>query len=260
MHTNHLQFRPMPLRMAILFFGIPALVFRMAVYFGMPFLLNIGVPWFGVYVACYGTVLLLMILATLVAYRLDGFHFSWKELQERLWLRSLTSKDWEWITGGFFVAAIGYLVFSFTERWIANIPLFAPPAAIAYLDPCGPAQLSYTSFMGVPLLVNWWMFIAIFLLLVLNILGEELWWRSYILPRQELGAGKRAWLANGLLWSLFHVVSYPWTVLSYLPICLAIPFVVQRLKSAQSGMVIHFILNMFHLLIPVTLGIFGIRL
>jgi membrane protease YdiL (CAAX protease family) len=92
--------------------------------------------------------------------------------------------------GGFFVAAIGYLVFSFTERWIANIPLFAPPTAIAYLDPRGPMQLSYTSFMDVPLLGNWWMFIAIFLLLVLNILGEELWWRSYIMPRQELSAGK----------------------------------------------------------------------
>jgi membrane protease YdiL (CAAX protease family) len=254
------RIKPMPLWMAILFFGIPALVFRASVYLGMPSLLNLGVPWFGVYVICYGSVLFLMLLAAFVACRLEGFRFSWKELRERLWLRSLNGKDWVWILGGFFAAVIGYLLFSFSERWIANIPSFAPPAAIAYLDPRNPLPLSYTSFMDIPLLGNWGMFLAIFLLLVLNILGEELWWRSYILPRQELSGGKKAWLVNGLLWSLFHVVSYPWTVLSYLPICLTVPFVTQRLRKAPSGMVIHFLLNMFHLWIPITLGVLGIRL
>lgn len=244
--------------MAILFFGIPALVFRGFVYRGMPFLRSIGIPWFGTYLICYGTVLLLMILATLVTYRLEGFRFSRKELQERLWLHPLKDKDWYWIMGGSFMAGSGYLMLSFTERWITSIPFFAPPSAIAYLDLRVNSGLSYTSFMGIPLLGNWWMFVAIFLLLVLNILGEELWFRSCILPRQELSTGKRAWLANGLLWSLFHVVSYPWTVLSYLPICLAIPFITQNLRNARSGMIIHFILNVFHLLIPITLGILGI--
>ena len=41
-------------------------------------------------------------------------------------------------------------------------------------------------------------------LIVLNIGGEELWWRGIILPRQELAFGKWAWLVNGLLWDLFH--------------------------------------------------------
>ena len=251
--------KPMPWWMAVLFFGIPALVFRGFIYLGMPILRGAGVRWFEAYLLCYGTFLLLLLLATFVAYRLDGFHFSRKAVRERLRLNPLGGKAWEWIMGGFFLAAMGYLALSFTERWIASIPLFAPPAALAYLDPRSASGFSYTSFMGVPLLGNWWMFLVIFLLLVLNILGEELWWRSYILPRQELSAGTRAWVVNGLLWTLFHSVFYPWTVLSYLPICLTIPFVAQRLKNTRPGMVIHFLLNVFHLLLPITLGILGIH-
>ncbi|MFP4323970.1 MAG: type II CAAX prenyl endopeptidase Rce1 family protein [Anaerolineales bacterium] len=38
-----------------------------------------------------------------------------------------------------------------------------------------------------------------------NIIGEELWWRGYILPIQERAFGKWAWLINGLLWIVvFH--------------------------------------------------------
>lgn len=255
-HVQHMK--PMPWWMAVLFFGIPALVFRGFIYLGMPFLRGIGVRWFDVYLLCYGTFLLLLLMATFAAYRLEGLHFSWKAVQERLRLTPLDGKAWEWIMGGFFVAAMGYLALSFTERWIASIPLFAPPAALAYLDPRAASSFSYTSFMDVPLRGNWGMFLVIFLLLVLNILGEELWWRGYILPRQELTAGTRAWVVNGLLWTLFHAVFYPWTVLSYVPICLTIPFVAQRVKNTRAGMVIHFFLNAFHLLLPIALGILGI--
>jgi hypothetical protein len=46
-------------------------------------------------------------------------------------------------------------------------------------------------------------------------------------------------------------------VLSYLPICLAIPYIAQRRKSTTTGMAIHWTLNAFHLWIPITLGVLG---
>ncbi len=76
--------KPMLWWMAVLFFGIPAFVFRGFIYLGMPFLRGAGVRWFETYLLCYGTFLFLLLLATFVAYRLEGFHFSWKALQERL--------------------------------------------------------------------------------------------------------------------------------------------------------------------------------
>jgi len=73
----HVQrIKPMPLWMAVIFFGIPALVFRGFIYLGMPFLIGAGVRLFEAYLICYGTFLLLLLLATFVAYRLEGFHFS----------------------------------------------------------------------------------------------------------------------------------------------------------------------------------------
>jgi membrane protease YdiL (CAAX protease family) len=48
-------------------------------------------------------------------------------------------------------------------------------------------------FMGMPLRGAWWILIYYaVLILVCNIGGEELWWRGYVLPRQELAFGRAA--------------------------------------------------------------------
>jgi membrane protease YdiL (CAAX protease family) len=75
-----------------------------------------------------------------------------------------------------------------------------------------------------------------------NVGGEELWWRGYVLPRQELTLGANAWFVHGLLWTAFHVVFY-WQLLMILPITLAIAFVSQRTKSTWPAIVGHALLN-----------------
>ncbi|PYV50530.1 MAG: hypothetical protein DMG92_07410 [Acidobacteria bacterium] len=49
-----------------------------------------------------------------------------------------------------------------------------------------------------------WVFVAWIPLFISNILGEELCWRGYVLPRQEAALGRPAWLSNGIMWCLFH--------------------------------------------------------
>jgi hypothetical protein len=47
--------------------------------------------------------------------------------------------------------------------------------------------------MGIPLQRAWWILVYYaVVMLVCNIGGEELWWRGYVLPRQELAFGKAA--------------------------------------------------------------------
>ncbi len=181
---------PMPLWMAALFFGIPALVIRILLYLGIPFLMSIGIRLFEAWLICTITPLMLLLIAAIVAYRLESPFLSWRAFQERFRLTHLRGRAWLWIVGGFLVAFLGNGALAFTAQRIASIPLFAPPAALAYLDPRTPPHLSYTRFMGVPLLGNWWVLVAVLLLLVVNILGEELWWRGYILPRQDVATGK----------------------------------------------------------------------
>lgn len=83
-----------------------------------------------------------------------------------------------------------------------------------------------------------------FLVLVLffNIVAEEVWWRGYILPRQELTHGKYAFLVNGVLWSVFHMFKW-WAVPLMLFRNWMEPFVVQRTKNTTPAIIMHGISN-----------------
>ena len=64
---------------------------------------------------------------------------------------------------------------------------------------------------------------------------EEFVWRAFMLPRQEVAFGEKAWLVNGVLWLLFHA-AFPWQVLvTLVPITLILPYVVQRRRSTWPG-------------------------
>ena len=88
-----------------------------------------------------------------------------------------------------------------------------------------------------------WVFVAWIPLFVTNILGEELCWRGYILPRQEVALGRAAWLGNGIPWCLFHW-SFGWPILvMLLPIALLLPWIVQRRRNTWVGIIIHAVFN-----------------
>jgi membrane protease YdiL (CAAX protease family) len=73
----------------------------------------------------------------------------------------------------------------------------------------------------------------------LNIVGEELWWRGFIQPRQEPVFGRTTWLVQGLLHGLFHF-SFGLGVMFVLwPVVFSIPWAVQRTRNTSVGIVIH---------------------
>jgi membrane protease YdiL (CAAX protease family) len=88
-----------------------------------------------------------------------------------------------------------------------------------------------------------WVFAAWLPLFFSNILGEELCWRGYLLPRQEAGFGRIAWLPNGILWCLFHW-SFGWPIMvTLMPISLLLPWIVQRRRNTSVGIIIHGVFN-----------------
>jgi membrane protease YdiL (CAAX protease family) len=76
-----------------------------------------------------------------------------------------------------------------------------------------------------------------------NILGEELFWRGYILPRQELAFGRHAWAINGALWGMFHLPFGGPLLLLLLPIFGLLPWLVQRHRNVWLGVIVHGIYN-----------------
>lgn len=106
----------------------------------------------------------------------------------------------------------------------------------------GPAD-----FMGVPLQGAWWVLVYYALvILVFNIGGEELWWRGYVLPRQELAFGNSAWLIHGVLWSAFHAFMQPtlWDTIRMAVTGTALAFVVHRTRNTWTGIIGHAVGNL----------------
>jgi membrane protease YdiL (CAAX protease family) len=157
-------------------------------------------------------------------------------------LLPLTGKDWLWAIGGFLVTflSIGALSFS-ALLLIKAFPEIAPPDFFPPWQQPGTTfdVALFATYIGSPVRGNWGIAMLFFVMLWFNIVGEELWWRGYILPRQEQAHGRWTWLIHGLLWLMWHVAFYPWQVLALLPICLAVPYVAQRRQNTCPALIIH---------------------
>jgi membrane protease YdiL (CAAX protease family) len=115
------------------------------------------------------------------------------------------------------------------------------------------------SFMGIPTHGQWW--IALYYAVVLvfgNIAGEELWWRGYLLPRQELASGPMAWFYHGIFWAGFHVFiqATAWDLIRMIPTCCALAFVAQHRKNTWPGIFGHTVGNL-GVMIGIIKGIVG---
>jgi membrane protease YdiL (CAAX protease family) len=72
-----------------------------------------------------------------------------------------------------------------------------------------------------------------------GVLGEEIIWRGYLLPRMEQTHGRAAWLINGLLWNgLCHLYTL-YNLCTDLPFMLLIPFLAQRTQSTWTAVILH---------------------
>ncbi|MDZ7261768.1 MAG: CPBP family intramembrane metalloprotease [candidate division KSB1 bacterium] len=107
------------------------------------------------------------------------------------------------------------------------------------------SQDSYASFLRMQKLKpsEYWLFLVWLPYFFFNIVGEELMWRGYLLPRQSLALGRYAWIFNGLLWAIFHS-ALGWRIaILLLPIELIVPYVVQRRQNTWLGIIIHGLYN-----------------
>lgn len=255
--------KPLPFKFAWLYFAIPAVVVAFSVYWGIPALVNLGLAQFTAYSIALLIPLIFMLAAALIAYRLEGHPLTWNALSERFRLRRMTGKDWLWTLGGLLVGYIGMSITLALAKSLVRMNLIPLPAYIPpILDPNMPssdpiAMLAiFRDLMGPDAVGNWWLVVLSAALLFFNIIGEEFWWRGYILPRQELSHGRWTWLFHGIMWCLFHAFKY-WDWLGLLPVCLVISFIAQRRQNTWPGVVIHLLVNSMTL-IPVLMVVMGL--
>jgi membrane protease YdiL (CAAX protease family) len=221
-------------------FGAFSLLTALVVGLGVPWLhAMLGVPnlvaWY--ITGTLGLLLPMLVFAVLMARR-EVVPPDRHGVTVRLRLTRLSRADAAWALGGLLVIVLLTAAIMVVAR--AADPLFV----------AGPSFLRGP--LGWPVL---WILLAWIPLYVSNILGEELCWRGYLLPRQEVAAGRGAWLLNGVCWCLFHW-SFGWQImLLTLPISLILPAIVQRRQSTWVGIIIHGLFNAAGFVAVITTGI-----
>lgn len=274
--------KPLRLPFAFVLFAVPSAIITFLLFTGIERLEGMGAGPFLIFNLTFVLPLGLLFVAPLVAYRIEKRPWAWAAFADRMRLEKMGASGWVWAVAlaVFMFQPLGtprlYMAFTLAviavglDRGIGRVALpslvglliffgivWALPNLVStlsgvvfYNTPLGLTRLfqniTPTSFMGIELSGQWWLIVYyLAVVMFLNIVGEELWWRGYILPRQELAHGRWAWVIHGTLWTLFHIFQTPnlAAVAVRLPGMLALAYVCQRNRSTWPGIVGHFVGN-----------------
>jgi uncharacterized protein len=165
----------------------------------------------------------------------------WPVVRDALWLRSPRSPKTGRVGG---------------KLWLILIPLTLLFAVEAVLPVFGaPENRDFASFIesdvGKTFLNGAWGWFGLIVVMQIfnTVLGEELLFRGYLLPRMNRAFGRGDWVANGGLFAAYHL-HVPWIIPATLLIdTFAIAYPAKRYQSAWIGIVVHSIQSVFFVLI-----------
>ena len=180
------EIRPLPLWQSSLLFFIPALGMALSFHLGRPALEALGVPPFKSFLAALTVPLSLMFAAALVAYnKVEGRPLNWAAFSERMRFPRLRIKDILLAVGLFLLASTAYAIFNQIGAALIQAGLIPIPNGLpALVDPRVSFDLAALDRLAGGSLAGRWDLAALFIFMfIFNMIGEELWWRGYILPR-----------------------------------------------------------------------------
>jgi membrane protease YdiL (CAAX protease family) len=242
--TTSTLLKPIPLWESLILTLAPAMLLYVFYSFMMPSLMQtVRYPFLVVYLIAWGGGEALIFFASLVVYKTEGNPSTWKAFTSRYRVHKMGRKDWGWLAGLFVFSIITYFGLTFTAEWLGSMPGFSPPDFFpSELTPGAAGKLIPGEFMGLPLKGMWWVLVVYFFGWLFNILGEEFWFRGYMLPRQELTHGRYAWIVQGVLFTLFHIF-WKWNLIAILPSSLLMAYVIQRRQNTWISILSHGIMN-----------------
>jgi membrane protease YdiL (CAAX protease family) len=217
---------------SLVYFLGGGLALYVAVQYGIPLLQHHHdvSPLVGWWLTSGIIVLSLLVAALLGARRRTGAK-SLGHILSALNIRSMNKADTLWAFGGLLsVVVLTAAVVSGVDRFFSMNLL---------------SQGSYASFLRMEKLKpeEYWLFFVWLPYFFFNIVGEELLWRGYLLPRQVGALGRHAWILNGFLWAIFHI-GIGWRIaIVLLPIEFIVPYVVQKRRNTWLGILIHGLYN-----------------
>jgi membrane protease YdiL (CAAX protease family) len=212
----------------------------LACFYGLrPWLVQAGWSSYIAYLSSLSVVLTVMLVWALAAYVVEGQPLTLKAFLQRNRLAQVNPRVLPWGIG------LGIVMFLCTAVFA---PLLAEAVSSRLLPlPAGiPDYLNPAKQLSLPLLkedlIAQGVLPLIPIVLLLNILSEELFWRGMIFPRQELQHGSRTYLLHGVLWAFSHLFQY-WMLPPILVGSLALAYAAQRTRSTWVGVIAHMVNN-----------------
>jgi membrane protease YdiL (CAAX protease family) len=153
----------------------------------------------------------------------------WSTIREALWLRSPRSPRSGRVGG---------------RVWLILIPLVVAFGAEELISLSGPAGRDLGLFLesdaGQSFISgNWaWFGVIAVQLIFVSVLGEELLFRGLLLPRMNGAFGRGDWVANGVLFGVYHL-HIPWAIPTAFVDTLILSYPTKRYRSAWIGIAVH---------------------
>jgi uncharacterized protein len=192
-------------------------------------LLGLGLVW-------------LFVLSMIIVRREEG-DLRWRTVKRRLRLN--TPRDpatgqpraslWLWVVPFLVAVAVVELVLGtpIENAWTSLLPFFSEPQGYGF-DAIFKSREILARLEGA-----WWFFALFVIQAVFNtMLGEEFLFRGVLLPRMEGVFGRSSWIANGVLFGLYHI-HQPWGIPNSVLTGLLYAYPAYRYRTTWMAIVLH---------------------
>ena len=231
MGVDENKIKPISIKASFLLFFIFGLIFAFNNHYLIPLIVKqIDINPFIISQVVLTLLLFIPIfITTLLLLKYDKINISFVSIKQRLNIKKLTMKDTFWIFGSLMVGIIlsGLIILILYLIPFFNLDSLGEISPIT-LRPLEGYELFFLLFMPCS-----WFF---------NYVGEEILWRGYLYPRQEMVFKKSTWIINGLLHGVFHLYM-GLQALIFLPLFLSISFVYSKTRNTSSVIFMHALLG-----------------
>jgi len=214
----------------------------------LPLIYDKGVPAIIGWPITASVMLLVFVVAAFILLKREAKELN-ISVKERMCLKTLSLKQWGIYIGILILGLIVTLLFSKGSIYMTRIPgLSVPDYFPFFLNPAIDPMKADPSILspGFSLKGAYWFIPLMGLVLTLNILTEELYFRAWLLPKMS-SYGKTSWLINGTLFACYHMYQL-WLFPQILPISLFMAFVVYKSKSIWPAFAMHMVVNIMTVL------------
>ena len=219
-------------------FGV---VFALFFYGVIPLFESLGLPGFYAYLLALTIPFILMIITTFYCLKKEGVPFNFKSLMNRLNYKKIEKKDILLLVGIFAVELIVFLLLNQLNMLLVEHVYIFPNQLPVFADPRVLDALEIID-LEIGLKNNYLLLFVVLVVLILNVVGEEIFWRGYLFERQKVNASKYFWVFHALMWTVFHFYKY-YDLLIVLPMAFGLTYAVYKTKNNTPGLIFHFITN-----------------